>query len=181
MINASWGGPNCSTVLQNEIVMLAQKNILFVTAAGNNGENLVQFPEYPAAFDIENMITVGASAYDSEDCSSGECFIREVMAQFSNFGEPVDLMAPGAAITSTYPPEFDDDQDKDLDGIETINGTSMATPHVAGAAALLWSLKPNATYREIKEALLGGVKPGPFRVKTRGSLFLPEALSILKE
>ena len=182
VINASWGGPTCSSVLQTEIQALQKKNILFITAAGNSGNNLLQLPEYPAAFEIENMITVGASAY-SETCKAEKnemvCVGKELMASFTNFGEPVDLVGPGAAITSTYPDQYD--QDGELDGLTTINGTSMATPHVAAAAALLWSIKPSASYGEIKAALLDGVRPGPFRVKSRGSLYLPTALERLEE
>ncbi len=172
VINASWGGDSCSLVLRNEIEALAESNILFITAAGNRGNNIDILPEYPAAFQIDNLIAVGASA-------PAQSFPDQVIANFSNYGERVDVMAPGAAIASTYPPEFDNHGA--LDGVATIDGTSMATPHVAGAAALLWSLKPGASYAEIKQALLEGVKPGPFRVKTRGSLDLPGALKVLEE
>ncbi len=172
VINASWGGDACSTLLQTTIEDIAKDNVLFVTAAGNRGNNIDVFPEYPAAFEIDNMVTVGASA-------PGESFPSQAIALFSNYGDRVDLMAPGAAITSTYPPEFD--HDGNLDGVVTIDGTSMATPHVAGAAALLWSFKPSASYAEIKQALFKGVQQGPFRVKTRGSLYLPDALKVLEE
>ena len=171
VINASWGGSTCSSLLKNEIAALAKQNILFVTAAGNSNNNLSQIPEYPAAFILNNMITVGASAYE-------ELTNSEVTAGFSNFGELVDLVAPGANIASTYPPEFD--SDGLLDGVVVLEGTSMATPYVAASAALLWSIKPAASFVEIKQALLAGAKPGPFRVKTRGSLFLPQALAELE-
>ncbi len=178
VINASWGGSTCSILLKGEIEALADKNILFVTAAGNSGNNLFEIPEYPAAFRIDNMITVGATSYSEKfNTVTKKLEPYELMAGFSNFGDLVDFMAPGAAITSTYPPEFD--KDGKLDGMATINGTSMATPHVAAAAALLWSIKPAASYAEIKAALVGGVRPGPFRVKARGSLYLPTALEIL--
>jgi subtilisin family serine protease len=89
-------------------------------------------------------------------------------------------------ILSTYPthPMGDDDKNDDAqepsDPVAFNDGTSMAAPHVSGAAALLWSLHPEATYGEIKAALLNGVESGPFRVKSRGSLYLPEALDWLE-
>lgn len=166
VINASWGGSNCSTILQDSIAGLAAQDILFVAAAGNSGNNLELSPEYPAAFDISNLITVGASTYD------------EKTASFSNYGTGVDLMAPGANISSTYPSQFD--TDGIFDGTTILNGTSMATPFVAGAAALLWSIKPQASYLDIKMAILNGVRPGPYRVETRGQLNLKQALEHLE-
>jgi subtilisin family serine protease len=172
VINASWGGDNCSVVLQQAIESLASHNVLFVTAAGNRGNNIDFFPEYPAAFEIDNMITVGSSSF-------AQLYPEQVMSDFTNYGERVDIMAPGDDIYSTVPAEFD--QDGPLDGMARSEGTSMAAPHVAGAAALLWSLNPDASYSQIKQALLQGARSGPFRVRTRGSLDLPGALRSLHQ
>ena len=56
----------------------------------------------------------------------------------------------------------------------------MAVSHLSGGAALLWSIMPNASYKDIKKALLEGVRPGNFPVKSGGSLYLPGALSKLQ-
>ncbi len=167
VINASWGGSVCSLSLKDQIESLAQSNILFVAAAGNSGSNLDQFPEYPAAFILDNMITVGASTFDNKT------------AGFSNFGQRVDIMAPGANIFSTYPMEFDNDGTED--GIFSLNGTSMSAPFVTGAAALLWQYYPNASYIEIKQALLLGSSPGPYPVSTRSLLNIRLALQKMAE
>ena len=167
VINASWGGNSCSKLLELEIKKVGKKGVLFVAASGNSGNDLSLFPEYPAAYQLENMITVGANTFDDKT------------AGFSNFGLLVDLVAPGTNIASTYPHEFDGDGV--LDGVAVLNGTSMATPYVAGAAALLWSVKPDASIVDIKNALLDGARGGPFPVETRGSLYLPSALNRLNQ
>lgn len=166
VINASWGGESCSLPLRDEIGALAARNILFVTAAGNSGNDLDISPEFPAAFLLDNMLTVGASTFDRK------------MPEFSNYGLLVDIVAPGANIMSTFPRE-EDDKDGKKDGLVALNGTSMAAPYVAGAAALLWSKKPSASYAEIKAALLAGVESGPFHVQTRGELNIRKALEAL--
>lgn len=166
VINASWGGGTCSTALRDEIAALAQSNVLFVTAAGNSGNNISSLPEYPAAFTLSNQVTVGASTYDNKT------------AGFSNYGDLVDLVAPGAFIVSTYPEEYDLYDDAQ-DGLAALNGTSMAAPFVAATAALLWANKPDASYVEIKQALLDGVNAGPYPVSTRGLVNVTGSLNAL--
>jgi subtilisin family serine protease len=159
VINASWGGPSCSTSLRAEVDALADANVLFVAAAGNESLNIDQTPAYPAAFNSISQITVGAMTYD------------EYTAGFSNYGNRVDIVAPGVNIVSTYPGNF----------YENMTGTSMATPFVVGAAALLWSAYPQATAVEIKSALLSSAKAGYYPVKSRGSLDVQAALAILEK
>ena len=166
IINASWADPvACSRILEAEIARLAEKNILFVTAAGNEGNNLDQKLEFPASFNLDNMIVVGASTSENQ------------IAPFSNYGSSVDIVAPGTNIISTYPWELDTDGSQD--GVHSFSGTSVAAPFVSGAAALLWAKKPDASYLEIKEALLQGVTPGPYPVISKGQLNVHLALEFL--
>ena len=135
VINASWGGPTNSKALSDELTKVKNAGILFVAAAGNDGKDIDKSPTYPASYTQDNIITV-----DALDSSNA-------MASFSNWGaKATDIGAPGVSITSTW-----------NDGsYNTIQGTSMATPHVAGAAAALWSKEPTATYAQIKAAIIAG-------------------------
>jgi thermitase len=113
VINMSIGGTKYSEVLENAINYAASNGVTLVAATGNSGVSTVL---YPAAFGA--VIAVGAT--DSADQK----------AWFSNTGGAIDVVAPGVSIFSLYPGNT----------YRYISGTSMATPMVAGFAALLWSL-----------------------------------------
>lgn len=132
----SWGGGGFSQALFDAIKRAQTAGQLFVAAAGNNGKNTDVSVNYPSGYNLDNIISVGA--IDN----------RGRLATFSNYGKTtVDLAAPGVNILSTTPGN----------NYEVYSGTSMATPHVSGAAALLWSTK-TATYQEIKSRLIGSVR-----------------------
>jgi subtilisin family serine protease len=165
--NASWGGSDCSITLKNMIKSFGDNGGLFVVAAGNDGADIDQYPTYPASYvtdTVSNIITVAASTWLDDE------------AGFSNDGvNSVYLAAPGLDITSTVPISA-----TYPDGIAALSGTSMATPFVTGAAALLWSDRPKATYQQIKDAILNSVDAGPFKVKTHGRLDVANAIQYIE-
>ena len=109
---------------------------LFVWSAGNDSECVDDYSTIEQ-FELDNLISVGAIK------SSGS------IASYSNYGDGVDIFAPGTDICSTV---FDNDYD-------TKKGTSMAAPHVSGIAALLLSLDDDLTAGELKEIIVGGAIP----------------------
>lgn len=138
--NNSWGGGEYSQALKDAI---AQSGQLFIAAAGNSSANADQSPEYPAAYDCENIISVAALN------NLGK------LPFWSNYGAlSVDLAAPGAEITSIY--EFIPNTTH-LYG--WMSGTSQATPHVSGVAALVLSQYPELSALQVKERILNSVKP----------------------
>lgn len=135
--NNSWGGGAESEILKSAIDDAGKAGVLFVAAAGNSGENMDVMPHYPSSYPLPNIISVAALNNRGE------------LADFSNFGsKTVHLAAPGENILSITP-----------NGMKSWSGTSMATPHVAGVAALLMANEPTLSAAEVKERLLSSARP----------------------
>jgi subtilisin family serine protease len=136
VVNASLAGNSFSQALLDSIA--ASPGTLFVVAAGNDSRDVGQTPSYPCSYPLPNVICVAASSQSNQ------------LSSYSNFGvASVDLAAPGDAILSTWPGG-------------TYNqgwGTSSATPHVAGMAALLGAHHPEASADRIRTAILAGAEP----------------------
>jgi subtilisin family serine protease len=138
MTSNSWGGGGYSEALYESIKRARDAGILFVAAAGNSSSNNDNDPEYPASYDLDNIISVAAID------NAGQ------LAYFSCFGkESVDVAAPGVNVYSSVPGN----------SYESWSGTSMAAPHVSGVAALLYSANPGITYKEVRERLIKTAKP----------------------
>jgi len=134
--NNSWGGGSFSQALRDAINASRKIGHVFVAAAGNTGANNDTAPLYPASYTLDNIISV--AAMDPNDAK----------ASFSNFGpKSVDLGAPGVSILSTYR----------NDGYANLSGTSMASPHVAGAAAMLYNMRPWWKYSTVRNTILDSV------------------------
>ncbi len=136
----SWGGGSFSSALHDVIAAAGEAGQLFIAAAGNTSSNNDSSPHYPSSYDADNIIAVASTDHN------------DALSSFSCYGATsVDLAAPGSSILSTLP----------NNGYGSKSGTSMATPHVSGAAALLKAYAPAATAAEIKQALLDSVDPLP--------------------
>jgi subtilisin family serine protease len=149
--NNSWGGGGFSSAFQTAIQNAANQGHIFVAAAGNDGWNNDDDPFYPAGYNVDNVISVAAT--DN----------RDALAYFSNYGvESVDLAAPGVGIYSTFPTRMTNAMREEgfSTNYETISGTSMATPHVAGVAALYLETNPSATPAEVSNAIVSSATQG---------------------
>jgi hypothetical protein len=141
----SWGGGGYSTGLEDAIMAAGNAGILFVAAAGNDwGGNNDSNPHYPSSYNLPNVIAVMSTDHHDD------------MSDHSNYGPmSVDIAAPGGdtdcEILSCYMGG----------GYEWGYGTSMATPHVSGTCALIWSLSPSMSSQEVKDIILQTVDPLP--------------------
>lgn len=138
VLSNSWGGGGFSQALLDEINRAGANDMLFVVAAGNAGTNNDTTPSYPASYSAANLVSVAAT--DNKDA----------LASFSNYGaSTVDLGAPGVYIASTVR----------NGGYAYMSGTSMATPHVSGAAALVLSACSALDTAGLVNVLLSTVDP----------------------
>lgn len=145
--NNSWGGGGFSQALQDAIGRANSAGILFIAAAGNSATDNDATASYPSNYPNANIIAVASTT------STGG------LSSFSQYGATtVDLGAPGSAIWSSVPKSS---KGKLISSYASYNGTSMATPHVTGAAALYKSSHPGATAADIKAAILGTAVPTP--------------------
>jgi subtilisin family serine protease len=136
--NNSWGGGGFSQALKDAIDRAGAANILFVAAAGNDGNNTETSVSYPSGYDSESIIAVAAIAKDG------------TLASFSNYAATrVDLGAPGVGVMSTTA----------FNTYSSYSGTSMATPHVTGGAALYAAYHAGSSAATIKAAILNSAVP----------------------
>jgi subtilisin family serine protease len=136
--NNSWGGGNFSQALFDAIKRSGDAGILFIAAAGNSAVNNDITPFYPASYNLPNILAVAATD------------ARDRRAIFSNYGaNSVEMGAPGADIQSTITGNR----------YASYNGTSMATPFVSGAVALLWSYDRTLSASQIRQRLMNTGDP----------------------
>lgn len=146
VMSNSWGGGGFSQTLLDAIQRSNDAGAIFIAAAGNEYNNNDASPTYPSTYQVANVMSI--AAIDN----------RGAKADFSNYGKKtVHLGAPGVNVMSTTGGSY-----------KAFSGTSMATPHVAGVAALLWANEPNLTAAQVKERLVATARPlASMKGKTR--------------
>ncbi|MEW5627121.1 S8 family peptidase, partial [Streptomyces hydrogenans] len=142
--NMSLGG-GADEALDAAVKRAVDAGVTFAVAAGNETSDAGQ----GSPSRVPEALTVASSTKDDEQ------------SEFSNFGSVIDLYAPGSEITSAW-------NDSDT-GVKTISGTSMASPHVAGAAALYLAGHPSATPADVAAALTGGATEGAIKNPSSGT------------
>lgn len=129
VINCSWKMSGDHAGVHNAIINAVNHNVVVVFAAGNANQDIDVTPQYPAVYP-EVMAVVATDQQDKR-------------ASFSNYGTKADVSAPGVNIYSTYP----------NDTFAFLDGTSMASPHVAGLAALVWSRNRSLTNQQVRQII----------------------------
>lgn len=158
IISASWGSTVRSRALEDVIRKAGEEGILLVAAAGNSNSDNDRTPHYPASYNLSNVISVAAvNRFDA-------------LTSFSNYGaNSVHVAAPGEAIMSTWLNH--DFQER--------KGTSMATPFVAGVAALVLATNPGISIDDLRARLLNSVDAVPAlkgKVSTGGRINAAKAV-----
>ncbi|MBL9210061.1 MAG: PQQ-binding-like beta-propeller repeat protein [Opitutaceae bacterium] len=161
IINASYSSTAYSQAEFDAIKRARDAGILFVAAAGNDSQEISAFPEYPAAYALDNIVAVASTTR------------QDRLANYSTYGSGlVELAAPGSSILSVG--------HSGPSAYATLSGTSMSAPHVAGALALLKQRFPDDDYRALINRVLGTVDVLPaleHRVLTNGRLNVQRALT----
>lgn len=153
--NNSWGGGGYSSALHSAIIRGANAGILFVAASGNGGSDGLgdsndSLANYPSNYStLQGTTTTKAASYEAV-VAVAALNADGSLASYSNYGSTtVDIAAPGTGIYSTLPGG----------GYGTASGTSMATPHVTGAAALYAAAHPAASAKQVRDAILSTARP----------------------